>query len=60
MVLTLVVRAQVWWSALHEDRGATAIEYALMLALIFMAVIGAVAVLGRSTNAHFEQVTFPP
>jgi Flp pilus assembly pilin Flp len=60
MVLELMVRVQGWWSDLHEQRGATAIEYALMLALIFMVVIGAVAVLGRSTNSQFTKVTFPP
>jgi Flp pilus assembly pilin Flp len=60
MMLGLVVRAHVWWNGLHDERGATAIEYALMLALIFMAVIGAVAVLGQSTNDQFEKVTFPP
>jgi Flp pilus assembly pilin Flp len=60
MVLRVVVRVQAWWAGVHEERGATAIEYALMLALIFMVVIGAVAVLGRSTNEQFTKVTFPP
>jgi pilus assembly protein Flp/PilA len=35
------------------DRGATAVEYALMLALIAAIIVGAVAFLGRSTNTGF-------
>lgn len=63
MILRLYSKAQVWRAAtidrVLEDRGATAVEYALMLALIFMVIIGAVAFLGQSTNAQFETVDFP-
>ncbi|HEX7247347.1 MAG TPA: Flp family type IVb pilin [Actinomycetota bacterium] len=63
MILRLYSKAQVWRAAMVdrvlEDRGATAVEYALMLALIFMVIIGAVAFLGQSTNAQFETVEFP-
>ena len=63
MILRLYSKAQVWRAAVVdrvlEDRGATAVEYALMLALIFMVIIGAVAFLGQSTNAQFETVEFP-
>jgi Flp pilus assembly pilin Flp len=63
MILRLYSKAQVWRAAMVdrvlEDRGATAVEYALMLALIFMVIIGAVAFLGQSTNAQFETVDFP-
>lgn len=63
MILRLYSKAQVWKAAMVdrvlEDRGATAVEYALMLALIFMAVFAAVAFLGQSTNAQFESVDFP-
>ena len=66
MFLRLVLKAQVWKAdartRLVEDRGATAVEYALMLALIFMVIFGAVVFLGTSTNAQFENVgdCFPP
>ena len=45
---------------LGDDRGATAIEYALMLALIAMVVFVAVQFLGRSTSNAFNSVSFSP
>jgi Flp pilus assembly pilin Flp len=45
------------WIAVTEwtrtERGATAVEYALMLALIAMAIMGAVTFLGQSTNNQY-------
>jgi len=45
---------------LGDDRGATAIEYALMLALIAMVVFVAVQFLGQSTSHAFNSVSFSP
>ncbi|MDH5314818.1 MAG: Flp family type IVb pilin [Actinomycetota bacterium] len=63
MILRLYVKAQGWRAAFRdrvlEDRGATAVEYALILALIFMVIIAAVAYMGQQTNAQFEKVEFP-
>ena len=63
MILRLYTNAQVWRAAIRdrvlEDRGATAVEYALMLALIFIVVAGAVAWLGQVTNQQFEKVDIP-
>lgn len=63
MNLRLYAKAQVWRAAVRdrvlEDRGATAVEYALMLALIFMVIIAAVAYMGQQTNAQFEKVEIP-
>ena len=63
MILRLCSKAQVWRAAVRdrvlEDRGATAVEYALMLALIAMVVVAAVAFLGQATNSSFERVEFP-
>jgi pilus assembly protein Flp/PilA len=39
---------------LHHDRGATAVEYALMIALIAMVIIAAVIVLGTSLSNLFN------
>ena len=39
-------RAQVWWMEHRNERGATAIEYALLLALIAAVIIVAVVALG--------------
>lgn len=40
-----------------HERGATAIEYALMSSLIAMVIIGAVATLGTTVTGLFESVT---
>jgi pilus assembly protein Flp/PilA len=45
---------------LGDDRGATAIEYALMLALIAMVVFVAVQFLGQSTSNAFNSMSFSP
>ena len=49
----LIARMHRWLSS--ED-GATAVEYALMVALIAMVIIGAVTFLGSSTNQTFQDV----
>lgn len=63
MILRLYTKAQVWRAAVRdrvlEDRGATAVEYALMLAFIFAVVFAAVQWLGQATNSSFERVEFP-
>jgi len=41
---------------LSSEDGATAVEYALMVALIAMAVILAVTFLGQATNQTFQDV----
>jgi Flp pilus assembly pilin Flp len=45
---------------LVEERGATAVEYAIMLAFIAAVIVVAVAFLGQVTNSQFEKVTFDP
>jgi Flp pilus assembly pilin Flp len=44
----------------EEDFGATAVEYAIMLAFIAAVIVAAVALLGQSTDSGFRKVTFPP
>lgn len=39
-----------------RDRGATMVEYGLMVALIAVVCIGAVAVLGTNLNDKFDNV----
>jgi pilus assembly protein Flp/PilA len=41
---------------LSSEEGATAVEYALMVALIAMVIIAAAAFLGQSTNTLFQDV----
>jgi pilus assembly protein Flp/PilA len=41
---------------MHDDRGATAIEYGLIAALISVAIITAVTAVGTSLTATFNTV----
>jgi pilus assembly protein Flp/PilA len=41
---------------LKEEDGPTAVEYAVMLALIIVVCLAAVGTLGTNANATFEQV----
>ena len=63
MLLRFATSAQTRWSRFRlrreEEHGATAVEYAIMLALIAAVIIGAVTLLGQSTNDGFEKVVFP-
>lgn len=42
---------------LREEKGATAVEYGLMVALIAVAIIVTVTALGGQLNALFSSVT---
>ncbi len=52
--------AQPWWSDLRtrvqEEGGATAVEYALMIALIAAVIIVAVTFIGKSADTKFSSV----
>lgn len=41
---------------LHDERGATAIEYALIASLIGLVIIGAVGAIGGSLDGTFNEV----
>lgn len=56
-----IVRLRLWWSGVTSwETGATAVEYALMVALIFLAVIAGVALVGQGTKENFESFVLPP
>jgi pilus assembly protein Flp/PilA len=40
----------------HEERGATAVEYGMLVALIAAIIVGIVAVLGTTIEAAFQSV----
>jgi pilus assembly protein Flp/PilA len=40
---------------LAEEQGPTAVEYAVMLALVIMVCFAAIGTLGTATNAKFEE-----
>ncbi|MFN8232091.1 MAG: Flp family type IVb pilin [Actinomycetota bacterium] len=60
MFLRLYTGVQTWWGDLRtrasEEGGATAVEYALMVALIAAVIIGAVTILGQNAEQKFTDV----
>ena len=60
MFLRLYTGAQTWWgdltSRMSEEGGATAVEYALMIALIAAVIITAVTTLGKNASTQFTTV----
>jgi len=60
MFLRLYTGIQTWWSDLRtrtsEEEGATAVEYALMVALIAAVIIVAVTALGKNASTTFSSV----
>jgi pilus assembly protein Flp/PilA len=59
-MLQLYTGLQTWWADLKwrvsEERGATAVEYALMVALIAVVIIVAVTFLGNASSEKFQLV----
>lgn len=55
-MLSHLVKLQVKAAALRDDRGATAVEYGLMVALIAVVIIVAVTALGTTLSGLFDTV----
>jgi pilus assembly protein Flp/PilA len=59
MFLRMYAGVTSWWTDLKEraadEGGATAVEYALMVALIAVVIIGAVTVLGQNAEQSFDE-----
>jgi pilus assembly protein Flp/PilA len=56
VMLSLLVKFQARAAALRSDRGATAVEYGLMVALIAIVIIVAVTLLGTNLSSLFNDV----
>ncbi len=60
MFARMYIGVSTWWSDLtmraKEEKGATAVEYALMVALIAVVIIAAVAFLGHAASNKFSTV----
>jgi pilus assembly protein Flp/PilA len=56
VMLGRIVKFQVKVAALRSDRGATAVEYGLMVALIAIVIIVAVTALGGTLSTLFNGV----
>jgi pilus assembly protein Flp/PilA len=56
VMLSHIVKFQAKVAALRSDRGATAVEYGLMVALIAIVIIVAVTLLGNNLSTLFNNV----
>jgi len=56
-MLSQLVKFHVKVAALRDERGATAVEYGLMVALIAVAIVVAVTALGTTLSGLFDSVT---
>src|SRR5437868_3202975 len=60
MFLRVYTGVTTWWSDLkvraEEEKGATAVEYALMVALIAVVIIAAVGYRGKEASNQFSTV----
>ena len=55
-MLKHLVKFQVRAAQLRDERGATAVEYGLMVALIAVVIIAAVTSLGTNLNTMFNTI----
>ena len=55
-MLSQLVKFQARIAALRSERGATAVEYGLMVALIAIVIIAAVTLLGGNLSSLFNTV----
>ena len=55
-MLARLVKLHLKVTGLRDDRGATAVEYGLMVALIAIVIIGAVTFLGTNLSSLFNTV----
>ena len=53
---TLAMKAHVKLMQAKDDRGATAVEYGLIVALIAVVIIAAVVIIGQNLNETFTSV----
>jgi pilus assembly protein Flp/PilA len=60
MLAKLYVRGMNWWSerqrVAREERGAAAVEYGLLVALIAAIIIAVVAILGKKVSNAFSSI----
>ena len=55
-MLSSLVKFQVKLAAMRDDRGATAVEYGLMVGLIAVVIIAVVTLLGKNVSGLFSTV----
>lgn len=47
---------KIYWRFKHDQRGVTALEYALIAGLVAVVIVGAVTTLGTSVSNVFTKV----
>lgn len=52
-MLALWTKAQMWWD---EDRGASMVEYALLVVLIAIVALVAVRLAGTAVSSTFDEI----
>jgi pilus assembly protein Flp/PilA len=55
-MLSQLVKFQTKLAAMRDDRGATAVEYGLMVGLIAVVIITVVGLLGKQVSTLFQSV----
>ncbi len=53
---TLAVRVAVGLAVLRSERGASMVEYSLLVAFIAIVAIVAVAVMGQTLNSEYDRI----
>jgi pilus assembly protein Flp/PilA len=59
VIVRMQLRVAELRDRLLEQHGATAVEYALMVALIALVIVAAVTFLGQETNKPFQKIAVP-
>ena len=55
-MLSTLVKFQTKLASMRDDRGATAVEYGLMVGLIAVVIIAVVVTLGKNVSGLFNTV----
>jgi pilus assembly protein Flp/PilA len=50
-------QAAMTWLRSRDERGATAVEYGMLVALIAAVIVGVVATLGGQVNTAFQTIS---
>ncbi len=56
MLLSLYTKVQTWFHELRDERGASAVEYGLLVALIAAVIILVVTSVGGKVNDAFQTI----
>lgn len=55
--LVKLTKSAIRWTKTESERGVTAIEYGILAALIALAIIGAVTLVGKNLSGTFTNIS---